>query len=136
MKKILWPGLVYGVVCLVSGLVIGYLFMFFPAVSADYSNTGMMRSMNDPLMSVYYFYPFVQGIVFAWLWNTIKSFIVGSPFARAWRFGIMVWLVAMVPGMIISFSTMPLSILTVISWTVSGFVTAVLGGLVFVKMNR
>jgi hypothetical protein len=61
MKNIIWPGIVAGIAILISGMVISYLFMIIPSVAADYNNAHIMRSWQDPLMSLFFIYPFVLG---------------------------------------------------------------------------
>ena len=53
MKKIILPGLIIGFIMLVLSILISYLFMLLPAVAADYQNTSIMRSWQDPLMILF-----------------------------------------------------------------------------------
>jgi hypothetical protein len=135
MKKIIWPGVIAGVVCLVLSMVISYLFMLFPSVNADYYNSNIMRPWNDPIMMLFFLYPFVQGIIFAWAWNKMKGLYSGTPSKRGRDFGFTLWLIAIIPGMFVSYTSFPLSILTVLSWTVSGLVCAIISGWIYAKMN-
>jgi len=136
MKKVLLPGIVVGLSSLILGMAISYLFMLFPTVTADYNNAAVMRPWDDPLMSLFFVYPFVQGIIFAWVWDKSKALFQGTSAKRGIRFGLAMWLVATVPGMLISYSSFPLSLLTIISWTVSGLITSIAAGMIFAKINR
>lgn len=136
MKKIIWPGIVAGVVMLVLGMVISYIFMIMPAVSADYNNSAIMRSWQDPLMSLFFVYPFVLGIALAWVWNKSKSLFKGSAWKRGAKFGWTYFIIATIPGMLISYSSFPLSLFTILSWTISGLINAIAAGWIFAKMNK
>jgi len=136
MKKIIWPGIVAGVAILILGMAISYLFMLIPSVAADYNNTHIMRSWQDPLMSLFFLYPFVLGIAFAWIWNKSKPLFKGSAWQRGTHFGFAYFIIATIPGMLISYSSFPISFLTIISWTVSGLVNAIVAGWILAKMNK
>jgi hypothetical protein len=136
MKKIIWPGILAGIAMLVIGMAVSYLFMILPSVAADYSNSSIMRSWSDPLMSLFFLYPFVLGIALAWVWNRTKNLFKGNTWKRGLKFGFAYLIIATIPGMLISYSSFPLSLWTIISWIVSGFVNAVVAGLIFAKMNK
>ncbi len=129
MKKIIWPGIIAGIVMLILGMAVSYLSMLLPAVALDYNNTSIMRPWSDPLMFLFFPQPFLLGIILAWVWNKTKGLFV-------LKFGLSVWLVATVPGMLISYSSFPLSFLTIFSWLVSGLVNALAAGWIFAKMNK
>lgn len=115
---------------------ISYLFMLIPSVTADYNNSNIMRSWNDPLMSLFFLYPFVLGIALAWIWNRTKPLFKGTWRKRSFNFGLSYFIIATIPGMLITYSSFPLSFWTVIGWTVSGFVNAYVAGMIFAKMNK
>jgi hypothetical protein len=136
MKKIILPGIISGIIMLIVGFAISNLFMLFPQVNADYHNPGVMRSFSDPIMSLYFLYPFVLGIALAWFWNKAKSLFIGSVAKRGFDFAVALFWISTIPGMLISYSSFPLSFLTIVSWIVSGFINAYLAGLIFTKMNQ
>jgi len=136
MKKIIWPGIVAGIAILIIGMAISYLFMLIPSVAADYNNVHIMRSWQDPLMSLFFLYPFVLGIALAWIWNKSKTLFKGSAWQRGTHFGFAYFIIATIPGMLISYSSFPISFLTIISWTVSGLVNAIVAGFILAKMNK
>ena len=55
--------------------------------------------------------------------------------AKGATFGLVMWLIATVPGMVASYSSFPLSILTIISWTIGGLANAIVAGFVFAKLD-
>lgn len=135
MKKIILPGIVSGIVTLILGMGVSYFFKLCPAVAADYLNPNLIRSWQDPLMSLFFFHPFIQGIILAWAWNRSKTLFQGTWTDRGIKFGFVIWFIASVPGMFISYSSFPLSLTTIISWTVSGLINGIASGIIFAKMN-
>ncbi len=136
MKKIIFPGIVVGIVTLTIGMVISYLFMLSPAVSADYYNAGLMRPWADPVMWLFFLYPFIQGIALSWAWGRSKALFKGTIKQRGMRFGLAIWIIATIPGMLVSYSSFQLSLLTVLSWTVSGLISLIAAGCILAGMNK
>jgi hypothetical protein len=136
MKKIVLPGIAAGVAIFILAMLINYAFMLLPSVAADYKNHALMRSFQDPLASLFFIYPVVQGIILAWAWDKSKTLFKGTMVNRGIKFGFVIWLIASVPGMIMSYSSFQTSLLTVISWTVNGLVGPIAAGLVFAKLNK
>ena len=132
MKKIIWPGILLGLIMLIVGMIVSYLFMLIPAVNADY-NSEFMRNWQDPAMMLFFLYPFILGIVFALLWNKTKSSFKGK--MRGCYFGWMLFFLTTVPGMWITYSSFNLSFLTIIGWSVSGLVNAKIAGFFLACIN-
>lgn len=132
MKKIIWPGILLGAIMLVVGMIINYLFMLIPSVNADY-NSGFMRSWQDPLMMFFFLYPFILGIVFAWLWNKTKSNFQGN--MGGCYFGWLLFFLTTFPGMWITYTSFNLSFLTILGWTVSGLINAKIAGFFLARVN-
>ena len=136
MKKVLVPGLVAGLLMLIVGMAVGQLIgLVFPGLAAEYQNASLFRPWEDPLMSLYFAHPFIVALALAWVWSKVKVLVSGKPLARATHFALGYWIVATIPGMVISYSSFPLSLMIVTSWAISSLVQAIVAGLVFVKMN-
>lgn len=132
MKKIIWPGLLLGVIMLVVNFIVSYLFMLIPSVSADYTS-GFMRSWQDPLMMAFFLYPFILGIILAAFWNTTKASFKGK--MRGCKFGWWIFFLTTVPGMYITYTSFNLTFLTILGWTVSGLISAKIAGFLLAWMN-
>ncbi len=133
--KIVLPGFLAGLATLIITMATGYLFMLFPAVAVDYTNPAIMRDWHDPLMVFFFAASFVQCWVYAWVWDKTKALFQGTKLVRALNFGFVMWLIATVPGMVITYGSFTLSLLTIVSWTLGGLLSCVAAGLIFVKMN-
>ncbi len=134
MKKIVIPGILAGVVILIVEMLISFA---VPSLKAQYENPALFRSWADPIMQLYYLYPFVLGILLAWFWGKVKITIpTGSLFSKAFRFGWMYWLVATIPGMLVSYSSFQVSLGMVLSWAIGGLIATVFGAAVIIKLDR
>lgn len=136
MKKILLPGLLAGLINLVLGMGVSYLFMMIPSITADYNNPALVRPFEDPLMMAFFLYPFLLAIILAWVWSKVKTLLKGTAFKKGLKFGLSIFLVLTIPGMFVTYTCFPLSILTVLSWAVNGLISALVAGLIFAKLNK
>lgn len=137
MKKVLLPGLIAGLVMFIVAMALGQVFnAIFPNLAAEYQNTNLFRPWEDPLMSLYFLHPFVLGIALAWVWDKVKGLLKGSLWQRGSHFALIYWLAATIPGMLISYSSFPLSKAMVFSWAISSLAQVIAAGFVFAKMNK
>jgi hypothetical protein len=130
MKKIILPGLAAGVVILIASLVLMQAWeAIIPGLAAEYQ-TPLFRPWTDPLMMLFFLYPFILGIAFAWLWaKTKKSF--KTPYDAALAY----WLVATIPGMFATYTSMPYSLSMVATWAIGGLAYVLLAAFVLDKMK-
>lgn len=135
-SKILWPGIIIGVVSLIIGFILTYIFMLIPTYAADMNNASLIRSMQDPLMMVFFLYPFIIGFVYAWAWNKSKSLFKGDSCQRGIKFALSIFLIATIPGMFISYTSMPIALITILIWTLSGLINALIAGCILAKVNK
>jgi len=135
-KKIVLSGLLAGIIMLAVGMSISAIMAaIVPSLKPQYSNTRLFRSMDDPIMALYFVHPFFLGIVLAWIWSTIKAVFSGkSDTSRVWQFAIGYWLVSL-SGMLISYSTFQVSFLMVASWTIAIFIESIVVAYLFTKIN-
>ncbi len=136
MKKILIPGLLAGLIMLIVGMVLSQLInMILPGLMAEYQTAGLFRPWSDPLMSVYFAHPFIVGLVLAWVLGKVKGLLGGSLWQKAGGLTLGIFLVSTLPGMVISYSSFPLSLAMILSWTVSSVAQVYCGSLLLIKMN-
>jgi hypothetical protein len=138
MKKIFVPGLItsFGIL-IVSMLYSMAVQSLIPSLMKEYCNIGLFRPWKDPLMSLYFLYPFALGFIYAWFWNKAKSIFKGkSIFQRGLSFGTALWLVSSLPGMLITYSSFQLSLTIVLTWTLGGLISAIVAGTILAKLNK
>jgi hypothetical protein len=135
MKKLILSGLLTGLIIFLASQVTSRIFgVIFPAINAEYQNLNLFRSFSDPLMLLFFVYPFLLGIILAWFWNKTKS-IFGEDVKGGINFGLTYWVVATIPGMFVTYASMPYSLAIVASWLVQGLVTGILAGIILMKLN-
>ena len=137
MKKIVLPGVLAGILMAIVGMGIGYIFnAIFPSLMAEYSNTAVFRAMEDPLMSLFFIYPFILGIALAWIWDKTKGLFKGSFWERGAMFGLAFFIAGSIPGMIITYSSFQVSLLITSTWTLNGLTNGLITGWICAKMNK
>jgi hypothetical protein len=137
MKKIFLPGFVAALGLFIACVAIGLLFQFmFPSVKAEYENIQIFRQGNDPLMYIYFLQPFLLAFALAWVWDSTKTFLTGSILKIAFYYSLVYWLVAIIPGMIMTLSSFKISVLMTITWTLSAFFQALVAMMIIIRMNK
>ena len=136
MKKVI-IGLLAGVFMLVVGILVGEVFhRLFPSLQLEYENKQLFRPWSDPLMSVYYFVPLVSGVILAWIWDYVKEIIVADSIVKKGLYFAFIYWITTIPGMMMSYSSFPLSFIIVFSWTVANLFQVIGAGLIFAKMLK
>lgn len=137
-RNIIVTGLLAGLVMLILAVVLSFLSnLVLLGLMTEYGNTALYRAWDDPLMSIYFAYPFVMGLALAWFWNRVKGTFGGkSAWGRGIRYGLAYWIIANIPGMVITYSSFQVSFPMVMTWTVFALIQGVAGGLVCAGMNR
>lgn len=122
-------GIIAGIVLLIVGMGLNWVFgLIFPSLMTEYQNTAIFRSWDDPLMMAFFGYPFIVGIVMAHLWDRLK---MKDPMELAKFY----FLIATIPGMFITYTTFQVSPMMVATWTIMGFIQALVAGFLFTKMK-
>jgi hypothetical protein len=136
MKKIIFSGLLTGLVLfLVSQVVSKFFGIILPSINSEYQNPNLFRSFKDPLMLLFFVHPFLIGVLLSWFWNKTKN-IFGENIKGGMKFGLTYWVIATIPGMFATYSSMPYSLAIVMSWLISGLVEAVLAGIILQKLIK
>jgi hypothetical protein len=135
-KKVLLSGFLAGLIMLAAGMFLSRIFgVLFPHLNAEYQNPALFRPWSDPVMLIYFICPFFLGLALSFVWEKSKNIVSGISWPeRGVKFGLIYWLVSL-SGMLISYSSFPISFVMVLSWTVSGLFQTILAGLIYSKMN-
>jgi len=137
MKKILLSGITTGALMLGISLIMMRIYpVIFPRINSEYLNENVFRPWSDPRMLLMFVEPFVLGLILAWVWDKAKDlFQQGGTLQHGILFGLTYW-ISTVPGMIMSYSTFPLSKLMIVSWSLTIFIQSLGAGNVLAKMNK
>lgn len=134
MKKILKSGLIAGTILFIISY--GGLFLavkFFPYLFVEYNNPLFNSAGSRDLL--FYMHPFIISFALSWFWDRFKSLFKCSYILRGIEFGFVYAIVALLPVMWITFSSLDITVLMISSWFMYGFIQALIAGLVFAKVN-
>ena len=134
LRKIIFPGLVAGSVLLVMSIIGLYVTIWlFPSLAVLYFDPAFDTQSERAIL--YFMHPFVAGLALSWFWDRSKALFKGSFLVRGIEFGLLYWLVSVVPMMWLIYSAIAVPIQLVASWLLFGLIQAIVAGLVLEKMN-
>jgi hypothetical protein len=125
--------------CIAGGLLLlAGMFAFGAVVSLiapyDMMSLGGMRSADDPVMALFFLYPFVLALVAAILFDMMKDTLQGTPLQKGLCFGLVLFMVETIPSMYVIFTSMTYPIGFHIESFLTGIICYPLIGIVFVKV--
>jgi len=131
-KNIVLAGLCGGVVLLVSMFVFG---MIATAIAPyDIATLGGMRAMDDPVMALFFLYPFVLSFVATILFDVIKDSLKGTALSKGLMFGLLLFMVQTIPSMFVIFTSMTYPL----GFHIGSFLNGIIGypviGILFAKI--
>jgi hypothetical protein len=134
IRKIIFPGLAVGL-CLLLLSVLGlYVTIWlFPSLAVQYFDPVFDAQSERALL--YFAHPFVAGLALAWFWHRGKGLFKGSFLSKAIEFGLLYWLVAVLPMMWLIYSAIDVSLSLVGSWLLYGLIQGIVAGLLLGRMN-
>ena len=134
MKKIIKPALIAGVILFIVSYGGLYLAVqFLPFLFVRYINPMFTSDSNRDIL--FYSHAFVVSFALAWFWERFKSLFKGNYVVRGLEFGAVYSLVALMPVMWITFSSLDITFIMVLSWFFYGLCQAMVAGIVFAKVN-
>ena len=134
MRKIITAGAVAaGVLLALAFLSIKILPVVMPAVAEEYYKPVFV---NDETRNFFYFvHPIVLAFALSWFWNRFKGVLNGNWLMQALEMGFIYLIVATLPAMIIIYSAIDVSLITIGTWLLYGFVQGTFAGIVFARMH-
>jgi hypothetical protein len=122
-KKGIISGIAAGVVILIVGMASGFLF------SADYSSTPQLWK---PMTGDWWYYmialDLLEGILYGIVFTMLYNGIPGKGWRKGLNYGIILWVVATIPGMLMTYLTMTVPDTIVVAWTFGGLIALILAG--------
>ncbi len=134
MKNFLLKGVVAGAVLLGFSYAALYLAVtFFPNLAEQYYDP--VFSFEGDKAILYFAHPFVLSFALAWFWKRFKSLFHGPFWWRGMEMGMVYGLIATLPAMWITYSSLTISLGLVFSWLIYGVIQAMLVGIIFAKIS-
>lgn len=135
MKKILIAGFTAGFVLLLVSLGLMFLVIkIFPALAEEYFSP-VFRWSSVQTDWLFYAHPFVLSFALKWFWERYKDIFKGSNVLRAFEVALVYGVVAMVPVLWLTYSSIDISLGMVLTWLVYGIIQAFIAGMIFSWLN-
>ena len=134
MKKFLIKGFVAGAVLLAFSYSALYLMVnFFPSLAEQYYDP--VFDMTEEKAILYFAHPFILSFALAWFWRRFKGLFHGPFWWRGIELGLSYGLIATLPSMWITFSSLAVSFGLVFTWLLYGIFQAIVVGIIFAKIS-
>ena len=134
MKKILISGLIAGTILFVVSYGGLYLAVrFFPVLFTEYNNP--LFNSDGSRDVLFYLHAFIISLALSWFWDRFKGLFAGHFLLRGLEFGFVYAIVALLPVMWITFSSLDITFAMVASWFLYGLFQATVAGVVFARLN-
>jgi hypothetical protein len=133
LKQILVSGITGGSVL----LVVTFLADAITQVIAPYDMfaIGGMRAITDPVMILFFLYPFIFAIIVAIVWSCIRDSFSGTDRKKAVRYGGLLFLLIIIPNTWVIFSSMTYPLGFHISNILTGIIAYPILGYLNVRFN-
>ncbi|MBP6686858.1 MAG: hypothetical protein KA160_03285 [Lacibacter sp.] len=134
MKKIINSGFVASIVLLVFAYVCLLVMpILLPKVAEEYYNPAFVN--NESRNFLYYVHPVVLAFGLAWFWNRFKSLLKGNALMQGIEMALIYVSIATIPSLLITYSAIDVSLITILSWLLYGFFQALIAGIIFSRMH-
>ena len=122
-KKGIIAGLIAGIVILIVGMTSGYLF------GTDYEKTPeLWKHMTGNWYYTMIAVDFIEGILYGLVFTVVYTGIPGNGWKKGLNYGLILWIVATIPGMLMTYITMTVPDMIVASWLFGGLISLVIAG--------
>ena len=127
-------GILAGAVLLGFSYAALYLMVaFFPSLAEQYYDP--IFSFEGDKSILYFVHPFILSFALAWFWRRFKSLFHGPFWWRGMELGMVYGLVATLPSMWITYSSMSVSFGLAFTWFIYGVIQAMVVGIIFAKIS-
>lgn len=134
MKKIMSSGFVASIVLLVFAyLCLMVMPVLLPKVAEEYYNPSFVSDESRNLL--YYLHPVLLAFGLAWFWNRFKLLLKGNALMQGIEMALIYVVIATIPSLLITYSAINVSLLTVGTWLLYGFFQALISGIIFSRMH-
>jgi uncharacterized membrane protein len=134
MRKIISSGFIASIVLLMFAyLCLLVMPVLLPKVAEEYYNPAFVNDESRNLL--YYVHPVFLAFGLAWFWNRFKSLLKGNALMQGIEMALIYVVIATIPSLLITYSAINVSLLTVGTWLLYGFFQALIAGIIFSRMH-
>jgi hypothetical protein len=106
----------------------------FPGLVEEYFSP-VFRWSDTRTDWMFYMHPFVVAFALKWFWERYKDLFKGGDLLRAFEVALVYGIVAMVPVLWVTYSSIDISLFMVLTWLAYGILQAFVAGYIFSKIN-
>ncbi len=132
VKKIIIAGILAGIVILVVSSIVSYIVQLIQPY--DVLQLGGMRSVDSPIMMLFFLHPWVLSFAMAIVYNYVGSAFQGTFVQKGTRFGLLMWLVASIPPAFIVYTSMNYPTAFTVNSVVGSILYMLSAGIVIAKL--
>jgi hypothetical protein len=121
-KKIITGGITGGAILFI--LFFSFNMIMNMVIPYDITKFGGMRAMNDPVMLLFFLYPFVVAFAQAVLFDSVQDSLKGTPVQKGLRFSGLLFVIMTIPSLFVMATSMDWPVdfyANTILWEVVGF---------------
>ena len=131
LKQVLISGVIVGFVIESVDIVFNWLIQFIWPYNV--LELGGMRTLDDPVMFLFFVYPWVLGFALAYVFLYFEKTLEGDYIVKGLKFGFLMWVVISIPTAFLMFSSMNYPIGFTINSVVPPLVYMILSGIAIAK---
>jgi hypothetical protein len=90
----------------------------------DIMKFGGMRAMNDPIMILFFFYPFVVAFALAIVFDMVKGALTGTQVQKGLQYSALLVVIMTIPSLFVMYSSMTWPVdfyISTLLWEITGF---------------
>ena len=130
-KQIIVAGFIVGFIIMLIDIVIGGIFQRI--LPYDIFELGGMRTIDDPIMMLFFIHPWVLGFSLSFVYSYIGKALNGNYIAKGWKFGLLMWIVIFAPYAFLVFASMDYPIGFYLNSIIPPFFYMLMSGVVISK---
>ena len=134
MKNVLIPGIIAGIVILVVSTITSYFTQML--FSYNVLTLDGIRAVNDPIMMLFFLYPFVLGLAIAYLYDFAKTSFKGNALQKGVSLGFIAWIVSAIPSAFVVFTSMTYPMGFTVDMVIGSLISMLVAGLVIAKLSK
>jgi hypothetical protein len=132
LKNIALGGIATGFMLLILMMVSGYLVNL--VMPTEISQYGGMRAMSDPIMNLFYLYPFVVAFAAAIVFDCVRECLKGDQIQKGLMFGGLLLILMTVPSLYVMFTSMTWPVDFYVSTGIWEMISFPLMGVIFARI--
>jgi hypothetical protein len=133
LKKIIIPGIAAGIVMFIVTMAISAIMQAL--FQYNVLELAGMRTINDPIMILFFLYPFVLAFAMAIAYSSLQKSFDGSLANKGIKFGLLVWIIAGIPSAFLVFSSMSYPLGFTLNSIISTLLAMLAGALIIARLN-